>query len=261
MKQLAAFFFLLSAAAPALAQDELVGVRLREWYARMSGTIEAEENNSGSTRLDLANDLGLGNQNWTTELQAYLKIPVVGRIYLGWWQAHDSGSETLTRTISFGGQTFTSSTQVDSDVTLDVGYLMYEFALPVIPLGDLVSLEIGASAGVRVFRGHGKIEGGGLDADEQGTAGLPTLGAHVTLRLFNTVRFEAEVLGLVFSYSDHDINYLEGFIEATVEPLPWIFVGAGYKFAMLNYDFDDGKDSAHLALDIAGFYLTVGVRF
>lgn len=261
MRQLAAAFFLLSAAAPALGQDEFVGVRLREWYARMSGTIEAEENNSGSTRLDLADDLGLGDQNWTTELQAYLRLPLVGRIYAGWWQAHDSGSETLTRTIEFAGQTFSASTQVDSEVSLDVAYLMYEFALPVIPLGDLLSLEVGVSGGIRGFRGHGKIEGGGLDADEEGVAGLPTLGAHVTLRLFDLVRLEAEVLGLVFSYSDHEINYLEGFVEATVEPLPWIFAGVGYKFAMLNYDFDNGEDSAHLAIDIAGFYVTVGVRF
>lgn len=261
MKIVAAVLFLLTA-APAFAQDEIVGVRVREWFARMSGSIEAEEDGTGSTRLDLADDLGLGDQNLTTELQAYLRIPVVGRIYVGWWRAQDSGSETLSRTIEFAGQTFTAATQVDSEVSLDVGYLTYEFALPVIPLGDVVELEVGVSAGIRAFRGEGKIEGGGLDAHEDGVAGLPTLGAHVTCRLFGIVRAEVEVVGLVFSYSDHEINYYEAFAEATVEPLPWLFAGVGYKIAALNYDYDNNDgDRVHLDIGIGGFYVTAGVRF
>jgi hypothetical protein len=260
MKQLAAVFFLLSAAAPALAQDELVGARVRAWYARMSGVVEAEDNNTGSTTLDLSDDLGLGNQNWTPELEAYLKIPVVGKIYLGWWHAQDSGSEILTRDIEFGGSTFPVSTQVDSDFELDVVYLMYEFCFPTIPLGDLLQLEFGVSAGVRMFRGHGMIEGGGLDANETGTAGLPTLGVHATLRLFDLVRVEAELVGLVFSYSNAEVHYFEGFCEATVQPLPWIYAGLGYKRASLNFQ-QEGTDRFRANIDIAGFYLTVGFHF
>ena len=260
MRRFAAAIFLLGASAPALAQDEVVGFRVREWFARMSGTAEAQDNNSNFTRVDLADDLGLGDRHLTTELQAYLKIPVAGRIYAGWWRAHDTGSETLTRTVDFAGQTFSVSTQVDSEFTLDVGYLNYEFAFPTIPIGNLLQLEIGASLGVRAIRGDGSISGGGQSASDIGTVGLPTLGAHVTAKLFDLVRVEVEVLGLAFKYSDNEVHYLETFAEATVEPLPWIFAGLGYKLAEINLQHR-GTDSFHIHVDISGLYITFGVRF
>jgi len=260
MRSFAAAIFLLSATAPALAQDEIVGVRVREWFARMSGTAESQDNNSNFTRVDLADDLGLGDRNLTTELQAYLRLPVVGRIYAGWWRAQDTGHETLTRDIDFAGQTFTVSTPIDSEFTLDVGYLTYEFAFPTIPIGPLVKLELGASVGVRVIRGEGSIASGGQTANDTGVVGLPTLGAHATAKLFDLVRVEVEVLGLVFRYSDNEVHYLEMFAEATVEPLPWIFAGLGYKLAEVNLQHN-GTDSFHVNVDVSGLYITVGVRF
>src|SRR5689334_11274556 len=105
MKGITAALLLLISGAPAMAADEVIGVRVREWFARMSGDIEADDGSGTSTRLDLASDLGLGDRNLTHEIQGYLGIPLLGRIYLGWWRAHDTGSETLTRTIDFEGFT------------------------------------------------------------------------------------------------------------------------------------------------------------
>ncbi len=259
MKALAAAFFFLSA-APLFAQDEHIGFRVREWYARMSGTIQGEENGVGSSTIDLADDLGLGNQDLTTELQVYLRIPVVGRIYAGWWRAQDSGSAVLSTSISFAGETFSASTPVESDVQLDTAYLTYEFAFPTIPVGDLVKVELAASLGVHAFRGEGSVAGGGLDATGDGTIGLPTLGAHVTVEMFTWLRAEVEVLGLSFTYGDNEAHYLEAYGELVAQPLPWLFAGLGYKFVALNARHD-GSDSFHVNVDIAGFYLTAGVRF
>jgi hypothetical protein len=259
MRLLATAFFFL-AAAPLFAQDEHIGFRVREWYARMSGTVQGEENGIGSSNLDLTDDLGLGEQNLTTELQAYVRIPLVGRIYGGWWRAEDSGSSVLTRTISFSGQTFTATTPINSEFTLDTGYLTYEFAFPTIPAGDLVKVELAVSLGAHVFHGSGSIEGSGIDSKGDGTIGLPTLGAHVTVELFSWLRAEVEVQGLVFSYGDNEAHYLEAYGEVVAEPLPWLFVGGGYKFAAINATHE-GSDSFHVNVDIAGFYLTVGLRF
>ena len=160
MRTLAAAFFLLSA-APLFAQDEHIGVRVREWYARMSGTLQGEQQGVGTSTIDLADDLGLGNRNLTTELQLYVRIPVLGRLYAGYWRAHDSGSSVLNQTISFEGETFSASTPVDSEVTLSTAYLTYEFAFPTIPVPPLGKIELAASLGVHGFRGEvmGKIEG------------------------------------------------------------------------------------------------------
>jgi hypothetical protein len=261
MKHLLATAILVSVASPALAQDEIVGFRARAWYAQMTGTAEAEDKNLGPTRVDLQDDLGMGDRNWTAELQAYLHIPVAGRIYVGWWRVHDIGDDILNKQVNFAGQSFPVSTQVHSELTLDVGYLNYEFAFPSIPIGDLVRLELGASLGITALRGDASIEGGGESASDNGVVGLPTLGAHATVRLFDMVRAEVEVRGLEFRYSTYEVHYLEFFAEATVEPLPWIFAGAGYKIAAVNVAHDSSSRQFRLDVDIGGFYVTAGVRF
>jgi len=258
--KIAAAAFLFLSAAPLMAQDEHVGVRVREWYARMSGTVQGEENGIGSSTLDLSDDLGLGHRNFSTELQLYARIPVVGRIYAGWWRAHDSGSSVLDQTITYAGQTFTAATSINSEVTLDTAYLTYEFAFPTIPLPALGKLELGASLGLHAFRGEGSVVGSGIDAKGDGIMGLPTLGAHATVELFDVLRAEVEVLGMAFSYSDNQAHYLEAYAEVVAEPLPWLFAGLGYKFAAINVSHE-GSNSFHVDVDISGLYLTAGVRF
>lgn len=261
MKWTAAAFLLLSA-TPAMAQDEHIGIRVREWFARMGGTIEADDGSGTSERIDLGDDLGLADRNLTTELQAYLRIPVVGRIYVGWYRVHDTGDETLTRTIDFQGFTFTSSTNVRSEVTLDVGYLTYEFAFPTIPIGDVVGIELGLQISGRVFRGDGSIEesSGGQSGQKDGVFGLPTIGGHVTVTLFDVIRAEVEIVGLAFAYADVKIHYLEASAEVVAQPLPWLFAGVGYKLTSLELS-NTGSQKFLLDVTISGLYITAGVRF
>jgi hypothetical protein len=261
MRSIVATLAFLSA-TPAVAQDEHIGLRVREWFARMGGVIEADDGSGNSTRIDIANDLGLGDRNLTHELQAYLAIPVLGRLYVGWWRAHDEGSETLSRTIDFAGFQFTASTRIDSEVTLDVGYLTYEFAFPTIPAGDMFSLELAVQVGARAIRGEGEISEstGGNTGKDDGTVGLPVLGAHVTVQLFKFIRAEVEIVGLQFSYSDWSLNYLEGYAEVVAQPIPAIFAGVGYKFANIHVQ-KDGKERFLVDVDVAGVYITAGVRF
>ena len=233
----AALLFLLSG-APAMAADEVIGVRVREWFARMSGSIEGDDGSGTSTRLDLASDLGLADRNLTTEIQGYLGIPLLGRIYLGWWRAHDTGSETLDRTVEFSGSTYTASTRIDSEVTLDVAYLTYEFAFPTIPVGDVVSIELAAQVSLRGVRGEGSIEesAGGQSGKEDGAVGFPTLGAHVSM------------------------HYWEIYGEVVAQPLPWLFAGVGYKLASVHVE-KEGSQRFLVDVGVAGVYITAGLRF
>jgi len=262
MKWTAAVILFLAAAAPAVAQDEHIGIRVREWYARMGGQIQADDGSGTSEKVDLGADLGLADRNWTTEIQAYLRIPVLGRIYAGWWRAHDTGDETLNRTFDFAGFTFTASTNVHSEVTLDVGYLTYEFAFPTIPIGDAIGIELALQISARVLRGDGEIEesGTGQGGQKDGIIGLPTIGGHVTVTLFSILRAEVEVVGLAAAYANWHVHYLEASGEVTASPLPWLFAGVGYK--MTNLDFHhNGTQKFLLDVTVSGLYLTVGVRF
>jgi hypothetical protein len=184
----------------------------------------------------------------------------VGRFTAGWWHLHQTGSGVLTQQIDFAGETFTQSTPVDSEFTVNVAYLDYEFEFPRIPIGDLVQVELGVSLGARALHGAASISDGTTSAHDSGTVGLPTVGARAIVILFDLVRLEAEVLGLAFKYSNYEAHYLEAFGEATVSPVPWIFAGLGYKLAQINVQ-RRGSDSFHVDFDVSGVYVTVGIRF
>lgn len=263
MKSIAAAFLFLSA-SPAFADDALgehVGVRVREWFARMAGTIEADGGSGFSDQISLGSDLGLSNRHLTHEVQAYGRIPLVGRLYAGWWEHEDSGSNVLSRTINFAGQTYTITSNVASSTKLDVYYLNYEFVFPTIPAGDLVQVELALQAGIRALHGWGSIASGLINGADGGWVGFPTIGGHVTVGIASWVRVEAEVLGLAFSYGSDRMSYIEAYGEAVFTPVPWVFVGVGYKYASLAIHHRPPTEIFEFLVGVSGIYITAGFRF
>ena len=261
MKSIAAAFLFLSA-SPAFADDALnehVGVRVREWFARMAGTIEADGGTGSSTQISLGNDLGLSNRHLTHEVQAYGRIPFVGRIYAGWWEHEDSGSSILSRTIDFAGQNYTIATPITTSTQLDVYYLNYEFVFPTLPLGELLQVELALQAGIRALHGVGSISSP-VSGTDGGWVGFPTIGGHVMLGIASWVRVEAEVLGMGFSYGNDRMSYIEAYGEAVFTPVPWVFVGVGYKYASLGIHHL-GAEIFKFVTGVSGVYITAGFRF
>lgn len=264
MKWTASVLFLLSAGAPAFADDPLedhVGVRVREWFARMAGTIEADGGTGFSTQVSLAGDLGIGDRNLTHEVQGWGHIPFVGRLYAGWWEYEDSGSQMLTRTIQFAGNAYPVTTVVTSSVQLNVFYLNYELVLPTIPMGDVVQMEIGLQLGAQALHGVGSISGSGFSGAANRWVGFPTIGGHVTVGFASWVRVEGEVRGMAFSYASDRMSYIETSGEVVVTPVPWVFAGVGYKYASLAIHHTPATDFLEFLTCVSGIYITVGFRF
>ena len=259
MKWIAAVGIFLSAAR-AYAQDETVGLRVREWYAKMEGDIQGQGKSVPSTDISLDRTLGLDDLEIVHEVQAYLRLPLVGRFYVGWWGGHFEGDETLTRTVTFADQTFTASTDVHTEVDLNVYYLSYELVLPSLPLGDAVRAEAGLLLGIRAIQAEGALEGGGAGGNEKGGGGLPVLGVHGALQVTPYLRADVEIMGLVFQYSDISLSYFEAYGELVGQLGP-VFAGVGYKF--VDLDLADHKSGVDLDLNVGidGFYVTAGVRF
>jgi hypothetical protein len=249
------------AAAPAFAQDEHVGARVREWYAKMDGDIKSTGGSLGGTSINLASDLSLDSSQWNTEVQVYGHIPFFGKIYAGWWMIDRHGDEILSRTITFAGQSFTASTEVKSDVRLDVGYLTYEFDFPSIPVGDLLKWELGLQVGARVIRGEGKVDSVFASGSDSGTIGIPVIGGHAAVQITPFLRADVELVGLEFSYSGHRGHYLEAYGEIVGQPLPWVFAGVGYKYVSLGVKAHLSSTDFDLDTHITGLYVTAGVRF
>ena len=260
-RALIALALALSAASPALAQDETIGVRWREWFAKLGGHIQGEGETLPATDLNLTSTLGLDDQENGHEIQFCLSLPVLGRFYAGYWWVDFEGSKTLTQDITFADFTFTASTTVDSTLNLDMYYLTYEFVLPSIPLaGDQIGLNIGLQLGVRALLAEASINSVLGDAKDDGGVGIPVIGLHGSLQVASFLRAELEVSGLAVSYGSSALSYVEGFGEIVGQLGP-AFAGLGYKWCKL--DLDDSRGDVDLSVDIHidGFYFTAGLRF
>jgi len=249
------------AAAPAFAQDEHVGVRVREWHAKMDGHLSSDGEILGGTNINLASDLGLDGAEYTSEVQAYVAIPFLGKIYAGWWWLDRSGDEVLSRTITFADQSFTASTTVKSEVNLDVYYLSYEFVFPSIPVGEVVKWELGILAGIRLLDGGASIDSAIVSGADSGIIGIPVIGGHAALQITEWIRMDAELMGLTFSYAGRRGTYLEAYGEIVAQPFPWLFAGIGYKHVLLELSDQSGSTDFELEITVSGLYFTAGVRF
>ena len=252
---------LLLAAAPAWAQDERVGVRVREWYAALEGHVESNGDILKGTNVDFGSDLGLDDAAFTSELQAYVRLPFFGRIYAGWWWLDREGDETLSRTITFADQTLTASTRVQTELNLDVYYLSYEYAFPTIPIGELFKLELGVLVGARAILAEASIDSALGSGSDNGGIGLPVLGGHAALQMTKWLRADVELMGMTVSYAGRRATYVEAFAEVVVQPFTWLYAGVGYKFAQVEVSDNSGSTDFLLDINISGFYLTVGLKF
>jgi len=249
----------LLAAAPAWAQDETIGVRLREWYANISGEVFAETEILPAATIDLDQNLGLGKAEFAHEIQAYLHLPIVGTFTAGAWFADYKGERWLTESITFGEETFSASTRVESELQLAVGYLSYEFDLS-FSLGEVAKFEVGPLAGIRVVAAEGSIDNEFASGKESGEGGLPVVGVHAALQATPWLRADVEILGLTFRAVDRRATYVEAYAEVVARLGP-LFGGVGYKYVQV--ELHDKSSSTEFKADVTmdGIYLTAGVRF
>jgi hypothetical protein len=253
------------ATSPALSQgaepadDRVLDVRVREWYARTGGSIEADTATPGS-RVSLSADLDLGEREPITELELVGHVPSFGRLYASWWRESSDADQTLTRTISFRGRSFTSGTPLHSSLVLDVIGLSYEYPFPRISLGDFGRLELSLQAGLRGFLAEGSIHSSGQEASARGFAVTPVLGGHVAYLIRPWVRIDADASGFQIAVSSEKFSYVETKAEVAFRPLRWLYAGIGYKYVYIRDRYSATATTVFDA-DVGGGYLMVGVSF
>ena len=261
MKKIAWSVVLLCAAAvPAAAQDETVGARWREWFVSINGRIQGQGDVVPAADINLSETLGLDDQENAHEIQLYVQLPVLGRLYAGYWWVDFDGTETLDRDITFGDVTFTASTTVDTTLELDMYYLTYEFMFPSVPLADTVRLDLGVQLGVRALLLDASIDSALLFAEDDGAVGTPIIGARGALQVTPFLRAELELAGMTIRYGDASMKYVEAFGEVVGQLGP-VFAGVGYKYVSLDFDDESGDVDLEAEVKLDGFYLTAGVRF
>ena len=123
-KFLAASLVFAATLATAATASAVVDVEGRYWFTNMDGTVQVS-NGAVGTELDIVDDLGMEDKNFfegrvTLELGSH-------KLRYGYMPLKWSGSTTLTESVTFSGQTYTASADVDSELNLAYHRLGYEY--------------------------------------------------------------------------------------------------------------------------------------
>lgn len=166
----------MGAAHAALGFNVSLGAGI--WSQQPSGFVHYTTNGQQSSDVNLKNDLGLGSKSqgyaW---IDIQHPIPVLPDVEIRYSRIDTSGSNVLSRTISYGGQTYTANQQVSSQLKLTQTDFIFYYQ----PLNNIVQLRLGLD--VKALSLSADIRSGNQSSSASGTAAVPMLYAGLRANL------------------------------------------------------------------------------
>ena len=228
-----------------------IGARGYYWFPSLDGTMRVDEANLIGTTIDFKDDLGIEDEGYPS-----------GEVFVGLGRHHlsltytnidYSGSNTLTKTIVFNGETYV----IDSLVTSSIEYQMIDFHYQY----DFLNLEnvlagfsLGGVLQVKYLDGEVSLKTTGLDQKEDFTIPIPMVGLNLHIGLISDI-LEARLRGTAMSYSGNTTYEIMADISLTL--LPFIDIHGGYKTFVIDIDEED----VMLDSDMSGPYVALTVSF
>jgi hypothetical protein len=219
------------------------------WAINSSGTIRAN-----GTPVDLKSDLGVSQNQPTFTGKLVVKPGRKHNIVIEGTPFRLSGTNDLTRTITYSGKTYTLSDRVTSLADLDYFYAGYQYDLISRPAG-----HFGLMAGGAYLSADGTIRSqvSGLTASKTETIGLPLAGAG--FRVFPVRRrvllvVDGEVKGMdVGSYG----HYVQASASAGIGVGP-VLIEGGYR--VVNFDLHTTNKVTAVSPQFKGPLLSIVFR-
>jgi len=246
MKTLA-LFSLLALTASA----QMVDIDVHLWSLSSEGDVDFDGDVSAS--VDLDDDLGL-DEEWTPGATIVLGEGLF-RLGASATQIDLAGSETVSRTISFGGLSFDASADADSSLELLLarGFARLhfgsdEFAVNVDAGGIYADIETTISGA-----------SGLVSETAETNVVLPFLGAEAVANPFDALELRAAIRLSQWEVSDIDVSWTDIEIGAHYEGLSPFTVGGGYR--RLALDLDAPSDDLSSDLVFSGPVIYTGLEF
>ena len=211
------------------------------------------------TRIDLKDTLGLDKET-KVFARAKIELPIIPNLYLQYMPMEFSGRKQLTQTITYGGQTFTASTTVDTKVKLDRYDVGLYYNLPFIGSlsGGILDAELGVNVRVVDFEGSIRDTSGTISESKSATIPIPMLYTSLGLNL-PYVSVLGELRGITYSGN----RYYDITGEVRIKPFSIgraakLFVGIGYRYEQLKLD---SVSDINADIKIKGPFAVAGVSF
>ncbi len=233
MKQLvAAVIVLLASVLAGSTAHALVDVDARYWFSNLDSKVKATSGGVTGTDIDLVKDLGLDDKKGFLEGRVTLELGSHKLRYafvpLKW-----DGSKTITQTVTFGGQTYSASTAVDSSLKLDYHRLAYEYDII-----DMLNNRLGVIFEVKYLNGEARLKSSTLDESQKINLPIPTVGVTAQVGLPFLISAGGEITGI---YAGNKTYLFDAEAGLNVKPAPFVVISGGYRVFKFHAEKNDDK--------------------
>jgi outer membrane protein len=223
------------------------------WKQSPSGTIGYKPVAGFVGDIDLKDDLNLQDKsNVFVRVKAELPL-ILPNIYFMATPMSFTGSGTLTRNISFGNQTFTATTDVQSKVKLDHYDLALFYPVPLLKTATLGVLNVDLGLNARNINFEGTITSSTTSASKTLGIYLPMVYAGVQVKPISLFAIEGEFRGIAIGQN----HYYDYIAKLRVNPIPVVYISGGYRSEDVKIDQSDVKAN----VKFSGPFVEVGVSF
>lgn len=222
-------------------------VQLHLWAPKLTGDLTVE---SGDT-LDAKDDLGIDDYELTLMPQFQVMFLGLGLRFDGYFLDY-SGNSLLSRSFTFGGQTFLINEQIQTDLSIQQIRLML-----VIPVIDIANVALSVQVGAAGLFLEGTVVGATTGrASRSEDIAVPLVGVVLQAKFFSLL-FEADVLGMTIDYDDVSGTIIDLRVSIGTTILEVVAIHVGYRHVLVE------GEAAGFLLDITltGFFIGVSVQF
>ncbi|HUK01439.1 MAG TPA: hypothetical protein VLW26_04080 [Steroidobacteraceae bacterium] len=228
------------------ALNDKLSISLGTFIITTDTTVRVDGSSLIGTPIDLKRDLGLADRN-SFRLDGYWRFARKHKLRVMFFDEARSAQKTITRDITFQGQTYDLNTTLGARLDTQVAEVAYEYAFL---KGD--NYELAASAGVHdmSFKLTLSVVGNTINASTSARASvngpLPVLGLHYVWQFTPQLNLDA-----MFQFFKLKVNPYDGDLEdynLSLVYMPWknFGVGAGWNEFVTHFGVDSSSYSGRL---------------
>ena len=248
-------------AAEAIPRHTLLNDKLRVslggFYADTNTSVRLDANTGLGAEINFEDALGLDDRKLVGEFNLYWRFGERWRLGVDYFSINRSGNRTLTQDITWNGQTFSASTNVNSqskisDLRTTVGYSVFRRS----------DKELGFGAGLHWTGLKFSLDASGVGAQSSSvTAPLPVVYMYSNVALTDTWAMSTRLDWLSLNYDKYSGNIRAVGFDFIYQPYTHVAFGVGWHAMILGLKVENPDSRMQARLGLQGPAANVSYSF
>jgi hypothetical protein len=239
-----------------LLNDKL-RITLGGFYADTNTSVRADANTAAGVDINFEDLLGLDNRKLVGEANLYWRFGERWRLGVDYFSINRSGSRTLTQDVTWNGQTFYATTNVNSqskisDLRTTVGYSVFKRS----------DKELGFGAGLHWTGLMFSMEASSVGTESRNvTAPLPVLFMYSNVALTDTWAMSTRLDWLSLNYDKYSGSVRAVGFDFIYQPYKHVAFGVGWHAMILGLTVENTDSRMQARLGLQGPAANVSYSF